>query len=473
MSKPDKKDIPRRQFLKTAAAAVTAGAVFPQIVPRHVVGGAGHTAPSDTVYVAGIGFGSMGGYDIRSAARSGAVITTLCDVDFGYAGKNADDFPKAKRYNDYRELFAKQKDFDAVIIGTPDHTHAVIAMEALRNGKHVYCEKPLAHTMYEVRRLTEAARESGLTFQLANQGHTYPTIFEFCECIWSGEIGEVREIHIQLQGFNYSRVNNLDLQKENHPVPKTLDYDLWLGPSQFRKFIPSYHPGAWRGWSNFGTGMIGDWTCHLIDPVYTAFDLGAPTSVIAEAEGFDHTIHGETFPMSSHVKYEFPARGQRPPLTMHWYDGERYTPPHPEELEEGEVSIPLTGRGQKPVGALVIGDKGKIAYGTHGAAEWRIIDEDQMNNYMAGKTRAPDPRGQGMPENVLHLQDWLLACKGYKENRSNLEYGGPLTEIALLGTIAQHVLETELTWDAKHMMFPSNPEANQYLHKEYREGWSL
>ncbi len=168
--------IPRRQFLKKTAALATAGAVFPHIVPRHVLGGPGHVPPSETVLVAGIGFGSMGGYDIRSAARCGAKIVTLCDVDFGYAGKNAEQFPTATRYKDYRELLAKEKGIDGVVIGTPDHTHAMISMAALQHNKHVYCEKPLAHTMYEVRKLTEAARESNVAFQLGNQGHTYPTI---------------------------------------------------------------------------------------------------------------------------------------------------------------------------------------------------------------------------------------------------------------------------------------------------------
>jgi predicted dehydrogenase len=465
--------MPRRQFLKSAAALATAGAVFPQIVPRHVVGGQGHTPPSETVILAGIGVGSMGGYDIRAARRAGAKVVALADVDFGYAGKVADQFPDAKRYNDYRDLLEKEKGIDGVIIGTPDHTHATISMAALAHGKHVYCEKPLAHTIYEVRKLSEAASESGVAFQLGNQGHTYPSNQEFCECVWSGAIGEVREVHVQLRGFNYCNIHRLAIQKEDHAVPDTLDWDLWLGPASFRKFNPAYHPGAWRGWRNFGTGMLGDWTCHLIDPVFTALDLGAPTSVYAEAEGYDHKIHGETFPNSSHIRFEFPARGQRPPVTLHWYDGDRYAPPHPEELEEGVVSIPHAFGRPNPVGAMVVGDKGKIVYGTHGAAQWRLIPDERMNEYMADRTRVEDPRGPGMPENILHLQDWLAAVKGYKRNASHLDYGGPLTEIALLGGIAQHMVGTELEWDAKNMMFPNQPTANQYLHYPYREGWTL
>jgi hypothetical protein len=199
----------------------------------------------------------------------------------------------------------------------------------------------------------------------------------------------------------------------------------------------------------------------------------APTSVYAEAEGYDHKIHGETFPNSSHIRFEFPARGQRPPVTLHWYDGDRYAPPHPEELEEGVASIPHAFGRPNPVGAMVVGDKGKIVYGTHGAAQWRLIPDEKMNEYMADRTRVEDPRGPGMPENILHLQDWLAAVKGYKRNASHLDYGGPLTEIALLGGIAQRMMGTELEWDAKNMMFPNQPTANQYLHYPYREGWTL
>ncbi|MDK1021369.1 MAG: Gfo/Idh/MocA family oxidoreductase [Candidatus Hydrogenedentes bacterium] len=270
------------------------------------------------------------------ASRSGAKIVALCDVDFGYAGPAVKDFSDAPRYKDYRRLLEKEKGIDAVIVGTPDHTHAMISMAAIRAGKHVYCEKPLAHTLYEVRKLTEAAREHNVATQLGNQGKTYESLQELAECIWAGTIGEVREVHIQQAGYNYSRIDALSSQMDDHPVPDSLDWDLWLGPASFRKYNPMYHPGAWRGWSNFGTGMFGDWVCHLIDPVFTALDLGAPISVVAEAEGYDHKIHGETFPLSSKIRFEFPARGQRPPVTLYWYDGDRYAPPHPKNWKKGK-----------------------------------------------------------------------------------------------------------------------------------------
>ena len=394
-------------------------------------------------------------------------------MDFGYAGPAVKDFSDAPRYKDYRRLLEKEKGIDAVIVGTPDHTHAMISMAAIRAGKHVYCEKPLAHTLYEVRKLTEAAREHNVATQLGNQGKTYESLQELAECIWAGTIGEVREVHIQQAGYNYSRIDALSSQMDDHPVPDSLDWDLWLGPASFRKYNPMYHPGAWRGWSNFGTGMFGDWVCHLIDPVFTALDLGAPTSVVAEAEGYDHKIHGETFPLSSKIRFEFPARGQRPPVTLYWYDGDRYAPPHPEELEEGEESIPWSGRNRKPVGGLVIGDRGKIVYGSHGAANWRIIPEAKMNEYMANRTRVADPRGSGMPENIAHHRDWLQACKGWNPAASNFGYGGPLTGIAMLGNISLHMLGTESEWDAEKLNVPHRPTATQSHHYPYPLGCGL
>ena len=392
MSK-SKEGIPRRKFLKKAAALATAGAVFPQIVPRHVVGGQGHTPPSETVYIAGIGAGMWGHINMMAADRAGAKIVALCDVDDENAVLSYDYFSDATQYTDYRRLLEKEKGIDAVMVGTPDHTRGVIMMAAMELGKHAYCEKPLARTVYEVRRLTQAAREYDVAVQLGNQGHTYPTLHELCECIWTGTIGEVREVHIQQSAYNYSQIDRLSIVNEDHSLPDSLNWDLWLGPAPFRKYNPAYHPLMWRGWSDFGTGMLGDWVCHLVDPVFTALDLGAPTSVVAEAEGYDVEKHGETFPRSSKLRFEFPARGKRPPVTLYWYDGDRYSPPHPEELKAGEESIPHYYDSGKPVGGLIIGDSGKIVYGAFGAANWRIIPESKMNEYMANRTRAKDPTG--------------------------------------------------------------------------------
>ena len=468
-----KKGIPRRQFLKSAAALATAGAVFPQIVPRHVVGGKGFTPPSETVYVAGIGAGMWGHINMMSADQAGAKIVALCDVDEENAILSFDYFSEATQYKDYRRLLEKEKGIDAVMVATPDHTRAIVMMAAMELGKHAYCEKPLARTVYEVRKLTQAAREHNVAVQLGNQGHTYETLSEFCECIWSGTIGEVREVYIRQNAYSFSQIDKLAEIGEDYSVPDSLDWDLWIGPAPYRKYNPLYHPLMWRGWRDFGTGMLGDWVCHLVDPVYTALDLGAPTSVYAEAEGYDPEKHRETFPKSSKLRFEFPARGARPPVTLYWNDGVRDASTGPEEITEGEESIPGYFKSDRPVGGLVVGDKGKIVYGAFGAANWRIIPESKMNEYMANRTRVADPTGSGRPENIEHVRDWLEACKGWHPPAANLDYGGPLTEIGLLGNIAQRMLGTELEWDAKHMTFPNHPEANQYLHYGYRDGWTL
>ncbi len=429
------------------------------------------TPPSDSVNVALIGLGAMGNANMRTLTRTDANIIALCDADTAMTDRIQKYAPGATVYKDYRRLLEKEKNVDAVVVSTPDHTHAIISIAAMRAGKHVYCEKPLAHTMYELRKMAEVAKETKVANQMGNQGHSYPTSREFHDCVRSGAIGDVREFHVLEGAFNYSQIPNIPGLKEDHPVPETLDWDLWLGPAPLRGFHPSYHPGSWRSWRQFSSGMIGDFICHLVDPVFWALELGAPTSVLAESEGYDPQAHSETFPQSSRIRFEFPARGQRPAVTMYWYDGDRYFPPRPEELADSDEFIPMMGPG--PTGGLVIGDKGKIVYGSHGATEWRIVNESQMSEYMGDRTKAPDPRGAGMPDNSAHHLEWLKACKGEGTTSTDFEYGGPLSEIAVLGEIAQRMPGMELQWDSKHMMFTNHPEANQYLHYRYREGWSL
>ena len=466
--------VSRRQVLAGAAAVSTAAVLFPEVVPRRAVAGSAVTPPSETVNVAAIGAGYMGSIDIRNASRAGANIVALCEVDQARAAPIYQEFPDATRYKDFRRLLEKERGIDAVIVATPDHTHAVIAMAAMELGKHVYCEKPLARTVYEVRKMTEAARRYKVATQLGNQGHSFKAIREFCECIWSGAIGEVREVHAVQAAFGYSRIDQLGHVDDEHQVPNTLDWDLWLGPAPHRKYNPIYHPGRWRGWRQFGGGNMGDFVCHIVDPVFWALNLGAPATVVAEAEGYDPRDHAETFPASSKVRFEFAARGKRPPVSLVWYDGDRYRPPHPEELKPGEESIPIPGwRPGKQVGAMVVGDRGKIVYGSHGAKDWRIIPDEKMKAYMGDRKRQQEPNVAGPPGNFSHIAEWIRACKGWSPAGSHFDYGGPLTEIAMIGNIALQMLGTELEWDAEHMMFPNQPQANQYLHSSYRDGWTL
>ncbi len=439
----------RRQFLKSAGSAVAAFT----IVPRHVLG-RGATPPSEKLNVACIGVAGRGGASLNGVRRES--IVALCDVDTRRAGAAFAKFPQAKVYRDFRKMFDEMGDgIDAVTVATPDHTHAVAAMAAMERGKHVFCEKPLAHSVGEIRALQRAAHEYEVVTQLGNQGHSFNDIRTFCEWIWDGAIGEVTEVHA-FCGSNYSRVGDLHKLQERHDIPAGLDWDLWLGPAQQRPYNPVYLPGAWRRWSAFGTGCIGDWVCHTVDPVFWALDLGAPATIRAEAKGYDPKKHAETFPPGTKVTYEFPAKGKRGPVKLVWFDGE-WTPPRPPALEEG--------RKTRRTGGNVYGKKGTIMYGSHGAGSLRIVPETQMQAY-----ERPEPT---LPRVKSHHYDWLKAIKTGGQAGSHFEYGGPLTEIALLGAIAIRRLGEKLEWDGAGMRFTNCAAANAYLDPPYREGWTL
>ena len=444
-----KKRTSRRQFLGEAAGTIGAFT----IVPRYVLG-AGQPAPSEKLNIAGVGIGGQGGGNID--AVSGENIVALCDVDMRRGGGSFGKFPKAKQYRDFRKMLDEMdKQIDAVVVSTPDHTHASAVMAAIKRGKHVYCEKPLAHSIYEIRAIMKAAREHKVVTQLGNQGHSYDDIRRFCEWVWDGAIGNVYEVHAACDA-NHSKIGQLSRLTEKHEVPTELDWDLWLGPAKYRAYHPMYLPGSWRGWMPFGSGTIGDWVCHVVDPVFWALDLGAPTSVQAEAEGYDPKKHADTFPAGTVVKFEFPATGKRGAVKLVWFDGEKKIP-RPEELE-AERKVVNTG-------AVVIGDKGKIMYGSHGAGGVRIIPETKMKEYTRPSQTLPRVKG--------HHYDWLQAIKNGTQAGSNFDYGGPLTELAQLGIIATKMLGQKLEWDSKNMRFTNCDEANQFINPPYREGWTL
>ncbi len=442
------RQIDRREFLGGAASV----AAF-VIVPRHVLG-RGQTPPSEKLNIACIGVGGRGGHNVKGV--SGENLVALCDVDTRRAGEILAEFPQAKRYTDWRRMFDElEKDIDAVAVSTPDHTHAVAAMAAIKRGKHVYCEKPLAHSIHEIRALMKAAREHKVVTQLGNQGHSFNDIRMFCEWIWDGAVGNVTEVHATC-GSVHCRIDDLPKLAEKHEVPAELDWDLWLGPARWRPYHPMYLPGSWRSWMPFGSGTIGDWVCHVVDPVFWALDLGAPKTVRAEAKGYDPERHGDTFPMGTVVAYEFPAKGSRGPVKLVWFDGEEKMP-RPPELEEGR-DVPRTG-------AIVIGDQGKIMYGSHGAGGKRIIPEAKMKEYKLPPEKLPRVRN--------HHEDWLGAIKTGTRAGSDFDYGGPLTEIAQLGIIATKMLGQKLEWDGPNMRFTNCDEANQHLNPPYRQGWTL
>jgi predicted dehydrogenase len=447
----------RRQFLHRTGAGV---ALF-NILPGSLLG-AEKLSPNAKVNVAGIGIGSRGGADVDEVAGLGHNFVALCDVDEKYAAKEFAKYPGARQFKDYRVMLDRMgKEIDAVVIGTPDHTHAVIAMEAMKRGKHVYCEKPLAHSVDEVRKLMAAAHKYKVVTQLGNQGHASGSIRRLCEWVWAGAIGKVHTIHAGCDAFKnvYCQIPNLAKVAEQHEVPKTLDYDLWVGPVQFRPYSPLWVPWNWRGWMHFGGGVIGDWICHVVDPAFWALDLDAPSAVTAEVTDYDPVKHGETYPPGTKITFECAARKERGPVKLVWHDGNTAIP-KPADFPADE-KVPGTG-------AILFGDKGMIVHGSHGAASCHLLPEDVMEQY-SGKNAAAEkiPRVKG------HAWDWIEAIRTGRPAGSNFDYGGPLTQVALLGLIAIRFPGQTLQWDDKAVRFTNNEAANALLRSSYRAGWSL
>ena len=321
----------RRRFVQTAGAGV---ALF-TVIPRHVLGDGKQPGANEKINIAGIGIGGQGWSDIQNFG--GENIVGLCDVDDQRGAEAFKRWPQAKRYKDFRKMLDEMdSQIDAVLVATPDHVHAAAVKEVLRRKKHVYCEKPLAHSVYEVRELMKAAREAKVVNQLGNQGHSSGSIRSFCEWIWAGAIGKVQEVHACCDAFKnvYCQIDKLPEREKQHDVPAHLDWDLWLGPAAFRSYHPMYCPWNWRGWTPFGTGCIGDWICHVVDPVFWALDLGAPKTIQAEVEGYDPKTMADAYPPGSKITYEFPAKGERGPVKLVWYDGNS-RPPQPADLEPG------------------------------------------------------------------------------------------------------------------------------------------
>jgi predicted dehydrogenase len=442
----------RRKFMGAAAGV----AAF-TIVPRHVLGGPGQTPPSEKINIAGIGIGGQGGHDLDELKSQN--IAALCDVDWAHAAGTFKRYPDARRYKDFREMLDKEdKNIDGVVVGTPDHLHAIVSMAAIKRGKHVYCEKPLTHSVYEARVLAQAAREAKVATQMGNQGQASEETRLTCETIWDGAIGQVREVHVwtdrPLNGIDkWYWPQGVDRPKGEDPVPDTLDWDLWIGPAPMRPYVTKvYNPFVWRGWWDFGTGALGDIGCHSMDPVFRALKLGYPISV----EACCTLVNDETYPVASRVTYEFPARGDLALVRLHWYDG-GMKPPRPPELEDG--------RPWDTNGTLYVGDKGKML-------GHRLIPESRQREY--GKPPQKLERSPG------HYIEWVNACKGGPPAGSNFpDHAGLLAQVVLLGNIAlrpalkEKLLKTKLLWDGEAFQFTNLPEANQYLHREYREGWSL
>ena len=453
--------VPRRTFLASAAAA-TAGLT---IVPRHVLGGPGTVAPSDKLNVAGVGVGGMGKNNLwRCETES---IVALCDVDFGLADPVFKKYPEARQYKDFRVMLDEEKNVDAVVIATPDHTHAVIAMAAMERGKHVYVQKPLTHSVYEARLLTEAARKNGVVTQMGNQGHSGEGARLLCEWVWDGAIGPIREAHAWTNRPVWPSGVEVDRPTDMPEVPPGLDWDLWLGPAHPRPYHPTYHPARWRAWWEFGTGSLGDMGCHIVDPLFWALKLKYPLSVEASVSKYWHAFFEETqpknemFPRSTVVRFRFPAREEMPAVDLTWWDG-GLMPPRPHGLETGRRMGDLDG------GILLIGDEGAIMAGCYGESP-RLVPESAMKKYKRpGRTLERIPEG---PDG--HEQDWIRACKAGKPASSDFEYSGPLSETVLMGNLAVRFPGRELLWNGEAMEVTNDADANAYVKRQYREGWHL
>jgi predicted dehydrogenase len=443
----------RRRFLGNAALAVSTFA----IVPSHVLGLGGTKPPSEKLNIAGIGIGGQGGHVLSQMTEEN--IVALCDVDSGHAGGIFRRYAEAKVYKDYRKMLEEQKDIDAVVIATPDHQHAIIAMAAMRMGKHVYCEKPLTHTVWEARQLTNAAREFKVATQMGNQGQASEATRRLQEFILDDAIGPVREVHIWTDRpsnglFNEYWPQGVGRPKDTPRVPDTIDWDLWLGPAPQRPYHPIYLPFRWRGWWDFGTGALGDIGCHSFDPVFRALKLGHPLSVEASSA----RVNSETYPLASMITYHFPSRGEMPPVKLIWYDG-GLRPTRPEGLEPGDE--------MGANGHLLIGDKGKLL--------------NQRGYYLLPRKRAQEYREppKKLPRSIGHCAEWIAACKGGQPGGANFDWAGPLTEVVLLGNVAlRQQLREELTtkkllWDGDNLRFTNSDTANQFLKTEYRQGWTL
>ncbi len=444
--------VTRRNFLRATSVAASF-----MVVPRHVLGGAGQTAPSEKLNIAGVGIGGQGGSDIHQVDSQN--IVALCDVDWDHAARLFKDYPGAKRYKDFRVMLDQQKDIDAVVVGTPDHAHAVVSMAAIKRGKHVYCEKPLTRTIFEARSLAQAAREHRVATQMGNQGMAFEGNRLINEWLAAGVIGPVREAHVWSDRPTHKGrlplwwAQGVERPKDTPAVPATLDWDLWLGPAPFRPYHPAYAHFRWRGWWDFGSGGLGDMGIHNLAPVFSALDLGAPSSVNASSSA----VYPESLPVSCTVHYEFPARGSQPPVTLHWYDG-GLVPPRPAELEPDEEL-------DREDGILFIGDHGKMLVEGWGGERPRLLPDSRHREF-----KRP---AKVLPRSIGHHKEWIAACKGGPAPRSNFDFAGPLTEAVLLGTVCVRLGGQKLAWDSARLKVSNVAEANKYLHYEYRPGWTL
>lgn len=467
--------ISRRTFIRGAAAA---GAAF-TIVPRHVLGGKGFVPPSETVYIAGIGVGGKGTSDLTSIAKNrNARIVLLCDVDERQAVNSRKNFPKAKFYKDFRQMLEKEnKGIDAVTVSTPDHTHAVAAMMAINRGKHVYVQKPLTWSIYEARVLAEAARKNKVVAQMGNQYASAEAVRRAKELVDAGLIGDITRVWAWTNRPVWPQ--GIPAPTGQHTVPKELDWDLWLGPAAWKDYHPAYHPFNWRGWWDYGTGALGDMGCHVMDAAFRILPIDFPNrvecSATTEWSGFFEEAHyTESAPASSIIHLNFPRTDGKGDIKLTWMDG-GLLPPRPEELKPDEPLGDIDG------GYIFEGTRGKLM-GNYNTVPV-LLPTERMKEVNVPATL---PRVQGAEEG--HYTQWVDACRagyGKMEISSPFDFAGPFTEAVLMGNLAlrsynlpgtggnRYPGRKQLLWDAKNMKITNFDEANQFVRRTYRPGWTL
>jgi predicted dehydrogenase len=472
----------RREFLKQATLAGVGFWVAGGLSARE------SRAANDKINFACIGVGGKGRSDSSHAALFGNVVA-ICDIDERTLNARAKALPKAKKYHDFRKMLEEMgKSIDAVTVSTPDHTHAVAAMMAIKMKKHVYCQKPLTHSVYEARQLRLEAKKNKVATQMGNQGTASDGLRRAVEIIRAGALGPVREVHVWTNRPIWPQAPLIAARPKSAPVPKQVHWDLWLGPCPKRPYAlypdeekfgrrkgqGAYHPFVWRGWWDFGTGALGDMGCHTANLAFMALQLGYPTSV--EAECGD--LNPETCPSWAKVTLEFPARGNKmPAVKFHWYegkkDGKRVLPPA--DLTKGAANVP-------PSGSLLVGDKGILYSGHENGSSYRLLPEKDFKDYKGPEMTLPRHkivRRNPKPGDLRNVDEamkaeWVAAIRANKPQLalSNFDYSGLLTETILLGNVAMRVGK-KIEWDGENARAKNCKEADKYIKLHYREGWEL
>ena len=425
----------RRDFLRVtgASAAVLSSGVWSELSAQE------SKSPNEKLNVACVGTANRAAASVN--AVQGENVVALCDVDKNYLDRAAERFPNARVYRDYREMFEKESDLDAATVGTTDHHHAPASIRAIRKGLHVYCEKPLTHTVFESRLLAEEAKKRGLATQLGTQIHAGNNYRRVVEIIQSGAIGDVEEVHVWVgKGWGGG-----DLPEKTVDPPANLDWNLWLGPAPVRPYAEGrYHPAQWRRWWDFGNGTLGDMACHYMDLPFWALKLRHPTT--CEAEGPE--VHPYTCPLGLIVRYQYPERDGLPPVKFTWYDGDL-------------IPKKVAGERVPGSGVMFIGSEGKM-FADY--TKYRLYPTDKFANF--------EPPTKTIPDSIGHHNEWIKACKEGSPTTCNFDYSGALTEAVLLGTVAYR-LGKKLDWDANTLKATNCPEADKLINKEYRAGWEV